>query len=238
MKWKILIAVVVIAIAGYFAYNKYAPVQPFLSTEQLAEILETDVSEIKEVYELAENYRYVAYSTKESPNISLWKFKNRKWNLINDITWNEIIFFEIKNGDAYYLWHFKGDSMNQLNLYAIYNRDYQISNYGTEEEISKYYPQVVLKHEQQIDSESAYGIFKIPDDWLHAMKRQPQQNNFDFFNFQMTPQYEWDVLNAAGETIKTIRPNSSSMSSSDDNDSKIYVVSRFQIWDEELIESE
>lgn len=238
MKWRLLFAIIVLSIAGYFAYNKYAPVKPFLSTEQLAEELKTEPDNIKEVYELAENYRYVAYSIEDSPNMSLWKFKNRKWHLINDMIWKEIIVFEIKNGDTYYLWHFKGNAMDQLNLYAIYNREFEESYNDKDVEISKYYPQVVLKHSQQIDGTSTHGIFKIPKEWRHAMQRHPQQQDFSFLSHQMLPQYEWDVLNAAGETVDTIRPSSISWHGSEDSNSEIYHVSRFQIWDEDSMELE
>lgn len=227
MKRRIAFVFIVLALVIYFTFNKYAPVKPFLPTDELAEALEVEPSQIAEVYKLAEHYRYVAY-TKEQPSMSLWKFENRKWRPINDIIGNEIIVMHIDDIGAYYIWHFAGEGMAKLNLYAMHERNYMLSYDDSGDAIGSYYPEIVLQHVEPIDAERSHGLFKVPDDWQAALKQPPQQDFFRMISYETPPQYMWEVVDASGEVVRTIRADETYSHGNDDNDSEIHHLMRFE----------
>ena len=238
MKVKIVLAVIFLAAVGYYTFNKVGPVKPFISTEEIAKSLNVDVQHIQYIYELAEDYRYVPYMKDDVPSMSLWKFEYRHWRKINDIVGDEITLIELKDGAKYYIWNIKGEGMSQLNLYAIHERNYDVTHKANGEMISKYYPEIVLTYSEKIEPSISHGIFEMPEAWHNAFTRNPQTEQQPFGFFENPQMFAWEVVNEENEVVKTIRPDGTFSQSSGDDDSQLHFMSQFQRWDNSNIEED
>lgn len=228
MKLRLGIVAIVLALVGYFAYNEFAPIKPFLTNMQVAEALQIDETQIKEVYELTEYYRYVAYVQNDSPKMSLWHFENRKWRSLQNAIAHEIVMLDLDDEGQYFIWHFNGENMDSLNLYAIHDRNYEMTFDDTGTIAGSYFPQIFLNHKQQIEQASSHGIFQIPKQWQAALMRYPQFNSFNFGHYIESPIYGWDVLDENGERVEAIEMTNTGSYTIIEPDYTLHYVSRLE----------
>lgn len=210
---KYIIALLVLAIVGYGAFVKYGPVKSFPTNAEVAKALKIKEENILDVYELSERHRYVAYVNNNVAQQSFWAFHNRKWQQASNYMGHEIMV--VNTGDEKTIaWNLKGEGMHTLNIFAIIERNAQLTTEADGTMDGQYFPQIVLKQSIEIDANSSHGVFPLPEQWYEALKRRPETSEqiqqFSFFSNEDIPSYQWEVRDVNGKVVQTNRPSGTS----------------------------
>ncbi|MFJ7825889.1 hypothetical protein [Psychrobacillus sp. NPDC096623] len=170
-KTKLIISMLsgVILLSACFWYYKSDPTS-FPNDEQLVKEMTNHFSyvsnsEIQDTIFLDDRHVFVPFQAEEKLyGLSLWEWKNRKWNVVLVSTSGDIKVWKINSKDPstfHTVWNYPPQKkVKYMKLYLINKRGFQIS--GAEEQ---YEPGVQL--EQKITlSENPYGTMKLSKDWI------------------------------------------------------------------------
>lgn len=175
MKKTIVLASILIGImlivASIWYYNSDST--SFLTDEQLVEEMTDHFSVvsnsvIQDIVFLDDRHVFVPFIAEEKIyGLSLWEWKNRKWNAVLVSTSGEIKVWKINSKDPatfHTVWNYPPqDQVDYMKLYLINKRGFQIS--GDEEH---YEPGMQL--EQMITlSENPYGSMKLSKEWISVI---------------------------------------------------------------------
>ncbi|MDM5317083.1 hypothetical protein QUF49_13835 [Fictibacillus sp. b24] len=126
---------------------------------------EAEIAKVQDAILVDERHLFVPYISKDNDyGTSFFVWKKRKWELeaVNSV--GQPILWKIDSDDpSFYkiVWNFHPDDQFQsAQFYLLRNRGYEVT-----QGIEYYYPKVQLMKKVK-DSQTSYGIDKLPKDWV------------------------------------------------------------------------
>jgi len=129
----------------------------------------SEVTEILDVIEIDKRHVFVPMVTEENKyGMSLWVWKNHKWNMEFDSTVGGPRIIKLKNNDpsSYQVfWNIHpDDQVSYGELYLLKKRNYHIT-----EGIHNYYPGLQLKTILDFEG-TPFGVTELPNEWQKVME--------------------------------------------------------------------